>query len=203
MGRLHRLVNFGKLEVSPDQSEPRVNPDDTKLVFCGERSPVTLYRQKRKQNSTALQFQEENLDVATENDVSQSRMQNVVQRLSSEYKFFPIGCTENIGNKRKNFDSPNFGNSLYLLIMIMDDSTTFQEEQIQNRVMKRLENELSLTYIHLPTLMRKCVAEQILGNWLKTFSTYLELYFGCLSNCGSRFEGAEAFFYQKVRKKSK
>ena len=64
------------------------NPGDTKLVFRGERSSVTLYKQKRKRNSTALQLLEKNSNVATENDVSESREQNVAQRLSSKRKLF-------------------------------------------------------------------------------------------------------------------
>ena len=68
--------------------------------------------------------------------------------------------------------------SLYQLTMKMDDSTTFQEGWIQYRIMERLENELSLTYLPRgqSTLMMKWVAQQILGNWLEIFSTYMEIY---------------------------
>ena len=60
---------------------------------------------------------------------------------------------------------------------MMDESTIFREEQIQNRIMERLENELSLTYLPLSqsTLSRTCVAEQILRSLLEIFSTYLEI----------------------------
>ena len=63
-------------------------------------------------------------------------------------------------------------------MMIMDDSIISSERQIESLSMERLENELSLTYFPCgeSTLMRKYVAEQILGNYLETFSTYLEIY---------------------------
>ena len=65
------------------------------------------------------------------------------------------------------------------MMMMMDNSIISHERQIESLSMEPLENELSLTY-HLPrgqsTLMRKYVAEQILGNCLETFSTYLEIY---------------------------
>ena len=61
--------------------------------------------------------------------------------------------------------------------MMMDDSTTFQEEQIQNRIMERLENQFCST--SLPrgqsTSMRKCEAEQISGNWLQAILIYLKI----------------------------
>ena len=68
--------------------------------------------------------------------------------------------------------------SLYQLILMIDDLTTFQEKQTQNRIMERLENELSLTYLHRgqSMLKMKCVAELILGNWLEILSTYMEIY---------------------------
>ena len=55
----------------------------------------------------------------------------------------------------------------------------FKEDQIQNRIMERLENELSLIYLPRgqSMLMMKCVAKQSLGNWLEIFSTHLEIYF--------------------------
>ena len=173
-----RHGSFRKLEVSADLSEPVRNLDEKKLKFCSERSTVNLYKQKRKQNSTALQLFGENSDVATENDVSVSKEQNVAQRLSSPYKSPPIGCKENIEHKEKNSSRRNVGNSLYLLMMIMDDSIISSERQIESLSMERLENELSLTYLPRgqSTLMRKYVAEQILGNCLETFSTYLEIY---------------------------
>ena len=61
---------------------------------------------------------------------------------------------------------------------MMDDLSTFQEEQIQNRIMESLENERALTYFPRgrSMLMMKCVAQQILGNWLEIFSTYLTIY---------------------------
>ena len=139
---------------------------------------MNLYKQKRKQNFTALQLFGENSDVATKNDVSVSKEQNAAQRLSSEHKSPPIGCKENIEHKEKISSRRNVGNSLYLLMMIMDDSIISSERQIESLSMERLENELSLTYPPRghSTLMRKYVAEQILGNCLETFSTYLEIY---------------------------
>ena len=47
---------FGKLEVFHDLWEPVRKPDKWKLECCSERSTVNLYKQKRKQNSTALQL---------------------------------------------------------------------------------------------------------------------------------------------------
>ena len=173
-----RHGSFGKVEVFADLSEPVRNLDEKKLKFCSERSTVNLYKQKRKQNSTALQLFGENSDVATKNDVSVSKEQNAAQRLSSPYKSPPIGCKESIEHKRKNSSRRNVGNSLYLLMMIMDDSIISPERQIESLSMERLENELSLTYLPCgqSTLMRKYVAEQILGNCMETFSTYLEIY---------------------------
>ena len=45
--------------------------------------------------------------------------------------------------------------------------------------MERLEDELSLRNIPRcqSMLMMKCVAEQILGNWLEIFLIYIEIYF--------------------------
>ena len=139
---------------------------------------MNLYKQKRKQNSTALQLFGENSDVATKNDVSVSKEQNAAQRLSSPYKSPPIGCKESIEHKRKNSSRRNVGNSLYLLMMIMDDSIISSERHIECLSMERLENELSLTYLPCgqSTLMRKYVAEQILGNCMETFSTHLEIF---------------------------
>ena len=173
-----RHGSFGKLKVFADLSEPVRNLDEKKLKFCSERSTVDLYKQKRKQNSTALQLFGENSDVATKTDVSVSKEQNAAQRLSSEHKSPPIGCKESIEHKRKNSSRRNVGNSLYLLMMIMDDSIISSERQIESLSMERLENELSLTYLPCgqSTLMRKYVAEQILGNCMETFSTYLEIY---------------------------
>ena len=170
--------SIGKLEVSDDLSEPCTNPDDNKFVFCGERSSVTLYKQQRKRNSTALQLLGENVDEATKNDVSLSKELNVVQRLSLKHKSIPIGYTENIEHKEKNSSRCNVGNSLYLLVMMMDDSKIAAERQIESLSMEQLENELTLIYLPRgqSTLMRNNVAEQILGIWLKTFSTYLEIY---------------------------
>ena len=51
-----RHGSFGKLEVFADLSETVRNLDEKKLKFCSERSTVNLYKQKRKQNSTALQL---------------------------------------------------------------------------------------------------------------------------------------------------
>ena len=55
---------------------------------------------------------------------------------------------------------------------------TFQEGWIQYSIMEGLQNELSLTYLPRGQLisMRKCLAEQILGNWLEIFSTYYDIY---------------------------
>ena len=170
--------SFGELEVSDNNLEPDRNPDATKLECCGGKSSVTLYKQNGERNSMALQLFGENLDVATKNDVSVSNELNVVQRLSLKHKCIPFGCTYDTENKGKIFRLRNVEKSLYLLIMMMDDSTTLQEERIQNRIMERSENELVLTYLprSQSTLMRKCVAEQILGNWLEIISTYLEIY---------------------------
>ena len=62
--------------------------------------------------------------------------------------------------------------------MMMDDSIISPERQIESLSMERLENELSLTYLPCgqSTLMRKYVAEQILGNCMETFSTHLEIF---------------------------
>ena len=173
-----RHGSFGKLEVSADLSEPVRNLDEKKLKFCSERSTVNLYKQKRKQKSTALHLFGENSDVATKNDVSVSKEQNAAQRLSSEHKSPPIGCKENIEHKEKNSSRRNVGNSLYLLLMMMDDSIISPERQIESLSMERLENELPLTYLPRgqSTLMRKYVAEQILGNCMETFSTHLEIF---------------------------
>ena len=97
-----RHGSFGKLEVSDDLSEPDRNLVEKKLKFCGERSTVNLYKQKRRQNSTALQLFGENSDVATKNDVSVSKEQNAALRLSSQHKSPPIGCKESLEHKRKN-----------------------------------------------------------------------------------------------------
>ena len=107
-----------------------------------------------------------------------STEQNVAQRLNSKHKIIPIGCTENTENKKKNFSRSNVGSSLYLMIMMMDDSTTFQEEQIQNSIMEKLLNELALTYLQhcQSTLMMKWVAQQVLRKWPEIFSTFLEIY---------------------------
>ena len=166
------------MEVSDDLLEPYRNLEEKKEEFCGERSSVTLYEQKRKRNSTALQLLGENSDVATENDVSESRELNVVQRLSLKHKSPPIGCKENIEHEGKNSNRSNVGNSLHLLVMMMDDSIISHESQIENLSMDRLKNELSLTYLPRgqSNLMRNNAAEQILGNCLETFSTYLEIY---------------------------
>ena len=173
-----RHGSFGKLEVSDDLSEPDRNLVEKKLKFCGERSTVNLYKQKRKQNSTALQLFGENSDVATKNDVSVSKEQNAALRLSSQHKSPPIGCKEILEHKRKNSSRRNVGNSLYLLVMMMDDSIISSERQIEGLSMERLENELSFTYLPCgqSSLIREYVAEQILGNCLETFSTYLEIY---------------------------
>ena len=173
-----RHGSFGKLKVFADLSEPVRNLDEKKLKFCSERSTVNLYKQKRKRNSTALQLFGENSDVATKNDVSVSKEQNAAQRLSSEHKSPPIGCKENVEHKEKNSSRCNVGNSLYPLIMMMDDSIISSERQIEILSMERLKNELSLTYLPCgqSTLMRKYVAEQILGNCMETFSTHLEIY---------------------------
>ena len=101
-----------------------------------------------------------------------------MQRLTSKHKSLPVRCTDETENKGKNFRRRNLGNCLYLLMMMIDGSTTSLERQMECLSMDRLENEISLTYLprSQSTLMRKCVAEQILGNWLETFSTYLEIY---------------------------
>ena len=92
--------SFVNVEVSYDHLEPHRTPDYKELRFYGENS-VTLYRQKRKRNSTALQLLGEHSDVATENDVSVSHEQNVAQRMNSKQESIPIGCIENTENKRR------------------------------------------------------------------------------------------------------
>ena len=169
---------FGKSEDSHDFWEPVRNPDEKKLEFCGDRSSVTLYKQERKPNSTALQLLGENWNVATKNDLPEKKKQNAAQRLSSQLKSLLLDAKRALNTKEKNSSRRNVGNSLYLLVMMMDDSIISSERQIESLSMERLENELSLTYLPRghSTLMRKYVAEQILGNCLETFSTYLEIY---------------------------
>ena len=110
--------------------------------------------------------------------MSVSKELNVVQRLKLKYKSIPIGCADDTEKRRKNFSRRKVENSLYLLMIMMDDSTTLQEEQIQNRNMERSENELVLAYLprSQSTLMTKCAAKQILGNWLEIFLNFLEIY---------------------------
>ena len=136
--------SFGKLQVSDNLSEPVSNLDDRKLEFCSERSSEKLYKQKRKPNSTALQLLGENWDVATKNEVSESKEQNVSQRLSLKHKSLPIGCTENTKNKGKDFSRRNVEKSLYLWMMMMDVSRISHERQIDCLSMKRLENQFCL-----------------------------------------------------------
>ena len=123
--------SFDKLEVCDDLSEPVRNPNDKKLAFCGERSSVTLYNQKRKRNSTTLQLLGTNTDVATENEVSVSTEQNVAQQLHSKHKTVSSGCIENTENKMKKLCGRIVEKSPNLLIMMMYDSTTFQEDWIK------------------------------------------------------------------------
>ena len=137
---------FGKLEVSHDRREPVRNPDEKKLEFCGDRNSETCYKPKGKRNSIALQLLGENPNVATKKDVSVSKELNVVQRLSLKHKSIPFGFTENIEHKGKNFSRRNVGNFLYLLMMMMDDSTISHECQIDCLSMKRLENQFWLIY---------------------------------------------------------
>ena len=74
---------------------------------------------------------------------------------------FFIGFTDDTEKRSKSLSRRNVEKYLYLLIMMMDDSTTFQKEHTQNRILGRLENEFCLTCLNRrqPTLMRKCVAE--------------------------------------------
>ena len=94
-----------------------------------------------------MQLFGENSDVATKNDVSVSKERNAAQRLSSQHKSPPIGCKENIEHEGNNSCRRNVGNSLYLLVMMMDDSIISSERHIESLSMERLENELSLTYL--------------------------------------------------------
>ena len=163
-----------------DLSEPDRNADDRKMGIRGERSSMTLCKQKRKRNPIELQLLGENTDVAPKNDVPLSKEQNVAQRLNNlKHKSIPNGCIENTGNIKKYFGHCNVDIFLFLLIMIMDDSTTFQEEPIQNSIMEGLENELFLTCLsHVQsTLITKSVAEQVLRNWLEILSTDIDIYF--------------------------
>ena len=124
-----------------------------------------------------MQLLGENTEVATESDVSEREEQNIARRLSSKHTSFPIGCTECTENYKKVFSRCNVEKSLYLLILMMDDSTTFQEGWIHDKIMERLKNELSdMSPRGQSLLMMKCVAEQILGNWLDILSTYIEIY---------------------------
>ena len=63
-------------------------------------------------------------------------------------------------------------------MMVIDDSTTSFERQIECLSMERLENEINLTYLlhSQSTLMRKYVTEKILANRLEIFLPYLEIY---------------------------
>ena len=97
-----RHGSFGKLEVFANLSEPVRNLDEKKLKFCSERSTVNLYKQKRKQNSTALQLFGENWNVATKNNLPEKKKQNAAQRLSSQLKSPPIGCKESLEHRGKN-----------------------------------------------------------------------------------------------------
>ena len=60
--------------------------------------------------------------------------------------------------------------------MMMDDSIIYQEVECLN--MEHLENELNLTYLPhgQSTFMMKCVTQQTLAKWLKTFLIYMEIY---------------------------
>ena len=85
----------------------------------------------------------------------------------------------------------------------MNDLTTFQEEQIQNRIKKRLENELLLTCLpHAQsTLTRNCVTKQanlgkldgdifnLLGNLPLDIEVIMEV----------ALEELERFFYHTVQ----
>ena len=87
MGRLHssrhcglgmsRLVN--RKFRSYNHLVPDGNQDDKKLEFYDERSSVTLYKQKRKRRSIPLELLGKNSDVAAENDLSQSKEQNIAR----------------------------------------------------------------------------------------------------------------------------
>ena len=79
--------------------------------------------------------------VATENNVSVSIEQNVAQRLNSKHEFFPIGCIETTENKDKDFSCCNIEESLYLLNMMMDDSTSFQEGWIRKKLSGKTRNQ--------------------------------------------------------------
>ena len=129
---------FGELEVCDDIWESDRSIDEKKLGFCYERSSRIFYKQNGKRNSTALQLLGENPVVATENDVPESREPSVVPLLGSKYISIPIGCTEITEHKGGNFSCRNVGSSLHLLIMMMDDSTMFPREQIQNSIMGRM-----------------------------------------------------------------
>ena len=96
--------SFDKLEASHDLWDTDKNPYVKKVVFRVERSSLTLYKQKRKRNSTALQLLGEISDVATENDVSESREQNVVQQWRSKRRLFSIGFTDDT-EKEENLQS--------------------------------------------------------------------------------------------------
>ena len=78
--------------------------------------------------------------------------------------------------QKKNFNRRNVETSLYLRVMLIDDSTIIH--QIKCLIMERVGNELTSTYIPncQSTLMTKCVAEQILEKWLGIVSIYREIY---------------------------
>ena len=129
----------------------------------------------RKRISTELSYREKTWQLLRKSTVS--KQQNVAQRLNSNHKSITIECIENTENKRKDFSRCNVEKSLYLLIKMMDESTTFQKGWIQEKTMVGFENELFLTSLAQgqSTLTRNCVAQQVLRNWLGTLSTYLEI----------------------------
>ena len=161
-----RYGSFGKLEVSDDLSEPDRNPDDKTFGFCGERSSVTLYKQKLKRNSTALQL------VGKKHRCNYGKRRACEQRAqgSAEIEFktqIQLHWTQ------REHD--------YLLIMMMDDLTTFQKEQNQNSIMERLLNKLASTY--LPAVSQfndeMCITESIEKLDGDHFDLPGNLFFGC------------------------
>ena len=105
--------SFGEFEVLDDLPEPDRNPEAKKLGFCGERSSVMLYKQIAKLQIIAITGRKLNSDVATENDVSETKGQNVARQLSSKRKHLSIGYTENTEIEGKKFSVSVMLKSLY------------------------------------------------------------------------------------------
>ena len=142
---------------------------------------MTLCNQRRQRNSITLRLLGENTEKATENDVPVSKEQNVAQRLNAKHESIPIGCIENT-EKQKNFSRGNVEKSLYLLILMKDELTTFKmnrPKQNYGRIRKQTRLDISATWsVNCDDEM---CSTAILRSWLETLSTYME-------NCYFDFE---------------